>query len=56
MVNDKIKKLCERCLRIAYNDKKWEINKSVRVHMKNLQVLATEMLKVMSQLFQLITS
>ena len=51
-VNSKINKLHERCLGIMYNDKKWSFNKlletdkSVPIHIKNLQVLATEMLKV----------
>ena len=51
-VNKKIKKLCKRCLRIVYNDKKFSIKElleadtSVAIHVKNLQVLATEMLKV----------
>ena len=51
-VNSKINKLHERCLGIMYNDKKWSFNKlletdkSVPKHIKNLQVLATEMFKV----------
>ena len=51
-VNSKINKLHERCLRIVYNDKKLsfkellETDKSVPIHIKNLQVLATEMSKV----------
>ena len=66
-VNNKINKLHERCLRIVYNDKKssfkelLETDKSVLIHIKNLQVLATEMFKVyrnisppiVRQLFQL---
>ena len=51
-VNSKINKLHERRLRIVYNDKKLsfkellETDKSVPIHIKNLQVLATEMSKV----------
>ena len=51
-VNSKINKLHERCLRIVYNGKKLsfkellETDKSVPIHIKNLQVLATEMSKV----------
>ena len=51
-VNSKIDKLHKRCLRIVYNGMKWyfkdllETDKSVPIHIKNLQVLATEMLKV----------
>ena len=66
-VNNKINKLHERCLRIVYNDKKssfkelLETDKSVPIHIKNLQVLATEMFMVyrnisppiVRQLFQL---
>ena len=50
-VNSKINKLHEGCLRIVYNNKKssfkelLETDKSVPVHIKNLQVLATEMFK-----------
>ena len=66
-VDNKINKLHERCLRIVYNDKKssikelLEADKSVPIHIKNLQVLATEMYKIyinisrpiVRQLFQL---
>ena len=51
-VNSKINKLHERCLWIIYNEKKssfkelLETDKSVPMHIKNLQVLATEMFKV----------
>ena len=51
-VNSKINKLHERFLRIVYNDKKlsfkelFETDKSVPIHIKNLQVQATEMSKV----------
>ena len=50
--NRKINKVHERCLRIIYNDKKssfkelLETDKSVPIHIKNLQILATEMYKV----------
>ena len=51
-INSKINKLHERCLRIVYNGKKssfkelLETDKSVPIHTKNMQVLATEMFKV----------
>ena len=51
-VNNKINKLHERCLRIVYNNKNssfkelLEIDKYVPMHIKNLQLLATEMFKV----------
>ena len=51
-INKKIYKLHERCLWIVYNNKKpslqelLEIDKSVLIHIKNLQVQATEMFKV----------
>ena len=47
-VNNKINKLNETCLRTVYNDKKssfkelLETDKSVPIHIKNLQGLATE--------------
>ena len=59
-VNSKINKLHERCLHIVYNDKKssfkelLETHKSVPVHIKNLQVLATEMFKVYRNISPLI--
>ena len=49
--NNKINKLYERCLRIVYNDKQFSFNQllkkdgSVSIHMRNMQVLATEMYK-----------
>ena len=52
IVNSKINKLRKRCLRIVDNDKKspfkelLETDKSVPIHIKNLQVLATEMFRV----------
>ena len=65
-VNSKINKLHEICLRIIYNDKKssfkelLETDKSVPMHIKNLQVLATKIFKlyrnitppIVRQLFQ----
>ena len=51
-VNSKINELHKRCLRITYNNKKssfkelLETDKSVLIHIKNLQVLATEMFMV----------
>ena len=47
--NKKINKLNERCLRIVYNDKQSSFNEllekdgSVSIHMRNIQILATEM-------------
>ena len=47
--NKKINKLNERCLRIVYNDKQSSFNEllekddSVSIHMRNTQMLATEM-------------
>ena len=55
-VNSKINKLHERCLWIVYNDKNLsfkqllETDKSVCIHIKNMQVLSTEMIKVYRQL------
>ena len=52
MLNNRIKRLHERCLRIIYNDKHTsfeellEKDKSVSIHQKNLQVLATEIFKI----------
>ena len=48
-LNQKINCLHERCLRIVYNDKKSAYEnlliseRSASVHVKNLQILATEM-------------
>ena len=56
-VNTKINKLQERCLQIVYNDKKpsfqelLETDKSVPIHIKNPQVLATKMLKVYRNIY-----
>ena len=52
MLNNRINRLHERCLRIIYNDKHTPFEKllekdnSVSIHQKNLQVLATEMFKI----------
>ena len=51
-LNNKLNKLPERALRLAYDDRqsKFEellnIDKSVTIHHRNLQVLATELPKV----------
>ena len=51
-LNNKLNKLPERALRLAYDDRqsKFEellnIDKSVTIHHRNLQVLATELYKV----------
>ena len=56
-VDSKINKLHERCLRIIYNNKKssfkelLETDKAVPIHIKNLQVLTTEMFKVYRNIF-----
>ena len=50
--NRKINRLCERCLRIMYDDKQssfiklLEKDNSVSIHQRNLQILAIEMFKV----------
>ena len=50
-LNNKINRLHERCLRIIYNDNTssftdlLEIDNSVSVHHRNIQVLATELYK-----------
>ena len=47
--DNKINRLHERCLRIVYNDKESSFNDllekdgSVSIHMRNTQILATEM-------------
>ena len=52
MLSNRINRLHERCPRIIYNDKHTsfeellEKNKSVSIHQKNLQALATEMFKI----------
>ena len=55
-LNNKINRLHERCLRIIYNDKTssftdlLEIDNSVSVHHRNIQVLATELYKFVNGL------
>ena len=55
-LNNKINRPHERCLRIIYNDKTstfkelLEKDKSVSIHYRNIQVLATEMYKVVSEM------
>ena len=50
--NRKINRLHERCLRTIYNDKQSSFNEllekdgSVSIHVRDLQVLATEMYKI----------
>ena len=54
--NKKINELHERCLRIVYNDKQYPFNKfleidgSFSIHMRNIQILATEMYKLINNL------
>ena len=69
-LNNRINRIQERALRIVYNDRKSTFNelltkdKSVTVHSRNLQILATEMFKVIngmapeiiSNIFQINTS
>ena len=51
-INNKINRLHERCLRIIYNDNKSSFqelldkDKGVTIHVKNVQALVVEMLKV----------
>ena len=51
-MNNKINRLHERCMRLVYGDKTssfeepLEQGKSVSIHTRNLQILATEMFKV----------
>ena len=55
--NNKINRLHERCLRIAFSDKQssfetlLEKDSSVSIHNRNLQILATEMYKIKNNLF-----
>ena len=57
IINNKINRLHERCLRLLYGDeqlsfrKLLEQDKSVTIHTRNLQILATEMLKVYRNIF-----
>ena len=54
--NNKISRLHERCLQIVYNDKQFSFNEllekdgSVSIHMMNIQILATEMYKLIKNL------
>ena len=54
--NNKINRLDERSLRIVYNDKQSSFNEllekdgSVSIHMRNIQILATEMYKLINNL------
>ena len=54
--NSKINRLHERCLRIVYNDKQSSFNEllekdgSVSIHMRKIQILATDMYKLISNL------
>ena len=54
--NNKINRLRERCLQIVYNDKQSSFNEflerdgSVSIHMRNIQILATEMYKLINNL------
>ena len=54
--NKKINKLHKRCLRIVYNDKQSSFNEllekdgSVSIHIRNIQILATEMYKLINNL------
>ena len=54
--NIKINRLHERCLRIVYNDKQYSFNEllkkdgSVSIHMRNIQILATEMYQLINNL------
>ena len=54
--NSKINRLHERCLRIVHNDKQSSFNElpekdgSVSIHMRNTQILATEMYNLINNL------
>ena len=54
--NNKISRLHERCLGIVYNDRYLSFNEllekdgSVSIHMRNIQILATEMYKLVNNL------
>ena len=55
-LNNKINSIHERALRITYNDKNstfqqlLEMDNSVSIHQRNLQVLATEMFKIYKEI------
>ena len=54
--NNKINRLHERCLQIVYNDKRFSFREllekdgSVSIHMRNIQILATRMCKLINKL------
>ena len=54
--NNRINKIHERALRLLYKDNKLtfndlsELNNSVTIHQRNLQILATEIFKVKNNL------
>ena len=54
--NNKINRPHERCLRIVYNDKQSSLNEllekdgSFSIHMRNIQILDTEMYKLINNL------
>ena len=56
VINNKINRLHERCFRLLHGDKSSSFEKlleqdeSVAIHARNLQILATEMLKVYSNI------
>ena len=57
--NNRINRLRERCLQIVYNDKQSsfnEFNGSVLIHMRNIQILPTEMYKLINNLWPPITN
>ena len=57
IINDKVNRLRERCLRLLYGgnlssfEKLLEQDKSVTIHSKNMQMLVTEMFKVYRNIF-----
>ena len=44
-MSNKINRLHERCLRIVYSDKTSSFEKLLPIHIRNLQILATEFFK-----------
>ena len=54
--NNKMKRLHDRCLRVVYNDKQSSFNEllekddSVSIHMRNIQILATKIYKLVNNL------
>ena len=61
-LDNKINKLHERCLRIAYNDKKSNFEEllikdnSISIHHRNIQTIATEMYKFANRMSPEITN